>query len=211
MGRLEADGIRQGAMNLLGNGLHDACHHGDALTVREAELSTERRLGATEDSMLVMQNNLAMTYRALGRHEEALRLRRDVYFGYLKIYGEEAEGTLRAANNYASHLIDLRRFKEAKVVLRKSIPVARRVLGEGGGLTLKMRWIYAEALWLDHDVTLDDLREAVTTLGEAQRIARRVLGGAHPTTTGIENELRCARAALSAGETPPPSSPSGDA
>ena len=74
-----------------------------------------------------------------------------------------------------------------------------------------MRGIYAEALYRDDGATLDDLREAVTTLEDIERISRRVFGGAHPTTTGIENELRCARAALSAGETPPPSSPSGDA
>jgi len=48
---------------------------------------------------------------------------------------------------------------------------------------------------------LDDLREAVTTLEEAERIARRVLGGAHPLTGWIESELRDARAALRARET----------
>ena len=46
--------------------------------------------------------------------------------------------------------------------------------------------------------TLDDLREGVTTLEEIEPIARRVLGGAHPTTVGIENNLRMARAALGA-------------
>ena len=48
--------------------------------------------------------------------------------------------------------------------------------------------------------TLDDLRKAVTTLEDAERIARRVLGGAHPDTVGIENDLRHARAALAARE-----------
>ena len=38
--------------------------------------------------------------------------------------------TVAAANNYASDLISLERFKEAKTVLRKTLPVARRVLGE---------------------------------------------------------------------------------
>ena len=38
--------------------------------------------------------------------------------------------------------------------------------------------------------TLEDLREAVTTLEETQRIARRVFGGAHPLTEGIEDSLR---------------------
>ena len=37
--------------------------------------------------------------------------------------------------------------------------------------------------------TLDDLREAVTTLEDAERTARRVLGGAHPTTKAIEAAL----------------------
>ena len=66
-----------------------------------------------------------------------------------------------------------------------------------------MRWIYAKAHYKDTAATLDDLREAVTTLEDAGRIARRVLGGAHPITMGIERHLRNAQAALRARETPP--------
>jgi len=66
-----------------------------------------------------------------------------------------------------------------------------------------MRWIYAMALYQDDGATLDDLREAVTTLEETERIARRVLGGAHPLTTDTENTLRESRAALRARETQP--------
>ena len=84
------------------------------------------------------------------------------------------------------------------------VPVARRVLGESNTLTLKMRWVYARALYKDDGATLDDLREAATTLEETERIARRVMGGLHPTTTGIENALRVARAFLRARETPLP-------
>ena len=47
----------------------------------------------------------------------------------------------------------------------------------------------------------------MTTLEEIEPIARRVLGGAHPTTVGIEGPLQSARAALRARETPPPSEP----
>ena len=54
--------------------------------------------------------------------------------------------------------------------------------------------------------TLDDLREAVTTLEDAERTARRVLGGAHPLTSAIEDNLQGARAALRARETPSPGS-----
>ena len=61
---------------------------------------------------------------------------------------------------------------------------------------------YARALCTDDDATLDDLHEAVTTVEDAASTARRVLGGAHPTTTGIEKNLRNARALLRARETP---------
>ena len=85
------------------------------------------------------------------------------------------------------------------------MPVARRVLGENDETTLRARWIYAKTLYLDADATLDDLREAVTTLEETDRIARRVLGGAHPTTEGIELDLQTSRELLAARETQPPS------
>ena len=74
------------------------------------------------------------------------------------------------------------------------MPVARRVLGENHDLTLKMRWVYAEALYEDDSATLDDLREAVTTLEDDGTDARRVLGGAHPIAVDIEGDLRNARA-----------------
>ena len=51
--------------------------------------------------------------------------------------------------------------------------------------------------------TLDDLREAVTLLEDLAPTARRVLGGSYPVTTYIERDLRDARAALRARETPP--------
>ena len=104
--------------------------------------------------------------------------------------------TFSAANNYAMSLARLKRFKEARSVLRKLMPVVRRVLGESDDLTLKMRSVYAEALYKDASSTLDDLRESVATLEELNRTARRVLGNAHPLTTAFEGDLRAARAAL---------------
>ena len=63
-------------------------------------------------------------------------------------------------------------------------------------------WCYARALYHDDSATLDDLREAVTTLEETERTARRVLGRAHPIVVAMEQSLRNARAALRARETP---------
>ena len=47
---------------------------------------------------------------------------------------------------YATTLGDLKRFEETKTLLRQTLPVARRVLGESHELTLRMRWAYAIAL-----------------------------------------------------------------
>ena len=84
------------------------------------------------------------------------------------------------------------------------IPVARRVLGESHINTVQMKKTYAQSIYRDDGATLDDLREAVTTLEDAERTARRVFGGAHPLTEGIGEDLERSRAALAARETPPP-------
>ena len=60
------------------------------------------------------------------------------------------------------------------------------------------RGLYAQSLYYDRRATLKDLREAITTLEDAGRIARRVLGGAHPYTVEIERTLQNARAVLAA-------------
>ncbi len=90
-------------------------------------------------------------------------------------------------------------------MLLRQIPVAQRVLGNDNENTLKMRTIYALTLFKDDGATRDDLSEAVNTLEDTTSTARRVLGGAYPLTSAIENALREARAALRARETPPSS------
>ena len=156
----------------------------------------KRRLGSPDEAILAVQSNLASNYEMLGQIEPALSLQRGVYFGLLKLYGEEHQYVLSSANNYADLLKNQNRFEDANSLLRSSIPVARRVLGDSHISTLRMRWTYAQSLYKDPGATLDDLREAVTTLEDADRIARRVLGGAHPYTRVIESNLRSARATL---------------
>ena len=92
---------------------------------------------------------------------------------------------------------------------------ARRVFGGAHPMTemielqlryaraaLAMRSTYARVLFADPRATLDDLREAMTTLEDTERIARRVFGGTHPFTGRIELPLREARAVLAARERP---------
>ena len=123
----------------------------------------------------------------------------------LRFHGGEHKRTLLVAENYALTLLEGNRFEEAKVLMRKTLPAARRVFGKDASNTLKMRSVYAEALYRDPGATLDDVREAVTTLEETERIGRRVLGGTHPIILLMETSLKNARAALRARDTPPSS------
>ena len=204
LGRPEVDVPRRMAMTTLGNGLCEANRHEDALCVRETQLTTLRRIGAQAD-MLMAMGNLANSYSALGQFEQALRLRREVYSKGLILNGEEHKQTVINVICYAATLIDLRRFEEAKSLLRKSLPMARRVLGESHEHTLRMKWHYGHALHKDEGATLDDLREADGTLAETAQTARRVLGNSHPTARWVERELIMARAALRAREALEPS------
>ena len=95
-------------------------------------------------------------------------------------------------------LIRLERFEEAKSLMREMVPMARRVLGDSNETTIRMRWIYARALYEDPAATLDHLREAVDTLEDTERITRRVLGSAHPLTEIIELNLQQARSKIAA-------------
>ena len=58
----------------------------------------------------------------------------------------------------------------------------------------------AERRYKDSGATLDDLREAVATLEDAERIVRRVFGGSHPFLAQIEGHLQASRAVLRARE-----------
>jgi len=90
------------------------------------------------------------------------------------------------------------RHEEASSLMRKIIPVARRIFGETNITFLRMRWLYALALFKDQAATLDDLREAVTTLESVAPTWKRVFGPAHPETPSIQGALKEARKALAA-------------
>ena len=97
--------------------------------------------------------------------------------------------------------LKLERYQEAKALLRPYQSVARRILGDSNEITLTMRQTYARALFTDLNGTFADIREAVVTLEDAHRTARRVFGGAHPTVVQMEQNLRLMREAIRARAT----------
>ena len=110
LGRPETEQVRISATRLLGNVLFDAGDHEDALLARQAELSLMKRVGAPGDTMLAVQTRVGYSYNALGRHEEALPLQRDVYAGRVKLHGENHQETIWSAGYLANSLYRTRRF-----------------------------------------------------------------------------------------------------
>ena len=151
--------------------------------------------------MLATQSNLASTYQALGRREEALRMRREVYSGNLRLFGEGSFETLREANNYAAILLSLERQAEAKPILRKAIPNARRTLGAEHDLTLNLRKFYGQFLYEDPSASRADVVEAIEVFEDVQRRARRVFGPDHPNWKSLPHELTAAREKLASFDT----------
>ena len=74
-------------------------------------------------------------------------------------------------------------------MLRKSIPVARRVLGTEHELTLSLREDLSRAT-LDGESSAEEKREALRMLEDVAGIMRRVLGPAHPDTLHTQSVLK---------------------
>ena len=89
-------------------------------------------------------------------------------------------------------LLDLRRFEEAKKVLRKVTPVSQRVLGTEDEQTLSLREDFARAI-LGGESSAEEKREAVRALEDAVSVMRRVLGPQHPETKRVQSNLEIYR------------------
>ena len=126
-----------------------------------------------------------------------MRARARFHFGYKKLHSAHK----KSHTYYASTLVKLEHCQEAKALLRPYQSVARRILGDSNDITLTMRQTYARALFTDQNATFADVREAVATLEDVERIARRVFGGSHPDVVWMDQNLRLMRKSLSARET----------
>jgi len=103
--------------------------------------------------------------------------------------------------SYATSLKHLKRYAEAKSLLRKTVPVARRTLGAEHDYTLNLRDIYGRCLYRDPGASRDDVAEAIEIMDDVQRRARRVFGPGHPNWNTLPQELTAAREKLATFDT----------
>ena len=142
-----------------------------------------RLYGDSEGNILVAQSNISSSYAELGRHEEALRIERDIYARRSALLGKNDEATLLSAVNLACSLVeDLEQFDEARAFLQDRIPEAIQALGKDADLALKLRRMYAQCLYENDGASREDVTAAIATLEDIDRRQTRIFGAAHPQT-----------------------------
>ena len=192
VGRPERDFIRCSAMQLLACGLREGHRNAEAIVVLGALVDLSQRLGFTERSILMIKSDIAHCYANAGRMDEAITMRREVYANRALLVGGSEERHLAAVNLVCS-LLKANLLKEARAVLRESLPLARGQLGENSRHTLMLLEASAMCVAYDENSTRADLLEAESTLVDVIDRTRRVFGPRHlfmPTREKHLEQLR---------------------
>ena len=85
--------------------------------------------------------------------------------------------------------------------MRKTMPVARRALSDEHDLTLNLRKVYAESLYLDASATRGDVAQAVAIYEDLLPRTRRVFGADHPRWRHVPKTLERMRKKLASFDT----------
>jgi len=188
LGRKDTDGYRCISMALLGGALRMSSRLEEALPVLEAHSVLVRRYWShDEENILCSQGSIASCLANLGRHDESLVLKREVFAKFVALLGATHERTILTGANLTVSLNQRKLFGETKTLVRdKLLPAARRSLGADHDLTLKLNQNLSAALQLSPEHTRDDLLEAQTIMQDVIQRRRRVFGPAHPNTLRAE-------------------------
>ena len=169
-------------MNVLGNGLYEVQRYEEELSIIEAGLACDMRLGVPEEKILVTKANLAMCYKSLQRYGEAFRLIRDVYKRSRALHGAQSPEALDDAVNLANVLIVTERFGKARRFVCKRILEAQLALGSEHELTLLLRRQFARSLYMPENASRADCWQAEKILEGDVEVVRRLFGPDHPHT-----------------------------
>ena len=158
-GRPEVDWYRFQSVGVLATALGSNGRPEEALPVLETRLALNRRHWSHDQkSILAIQDNLTNCLQLLGRHDEALATRRQVYTTSVETLGASHRSTICSALNLSVSLVNAQLFNDSKSFLRDQLPVARRSLGADHYLTLRVHHFLGMALQGSPGCTRDNLR-----------------------------------------------------
>ena len=213
--------LREAARLRRASARRGVCEIGPETHLLEASLALRRRYWShNEEIILIAQTNVASCLDNLGRHEQALVLKRGVFARRVATLGLSHERTISVGTNLLVSLHRLKEFGEATAFSRDQLlPAARRSLGADHNATLRINQYLARALYFDPESTRDDLRfnqlrrgvdairfhlntgddllEAETLMEDVVQRRRRVFGHAHPSVETFLSEVHAKLASRS--------------
>jgi hypothetical protein len=139
--------------------------------------------------MLIAQGNLASTYLVLGRTDDSLRMKKAVYAGHIRLFGDLHEKTFDSALNLSVALVKADEASESMAFSRRLLPLARRALGADHDVCLRLAHSYAYAAMNCAAVSREELIFAEKLVEDTVRRLRRVFGISHPSTARAEADL----------------------
>ena len=159
--------------------------HSDAIQHNEQLVGIAKLdFGEEHEKTATALNNLAASYRANGRYDEAEPLFRQALEITRKVLGEAHPAYATRLNNLAGLLRATGRYDEAEPLLRQALVIDRKTLGVAHP-TYATRLNNLAAL-LQETVRND---EAEPLFRQALEITRMTLGEAHPTYANALNNL----------------------
>jgi hypothetical protein len=149
-----------------------------------ARLLYARHCGPDHPDSLGSMNNLANSYAALGRHADALKLRKETLALRKARLGPDHPDTLMSMNNLANSYNDLGRNAEALKLREETLALQKAKLGPDHPETLvSMNNLANSYAGLGQHAEALKLREETLVLRKAK------LGADHPQTLGSMNNL----------------------
>jgi hypothetical protein len=141
-------------------------------------------LGTDHPHTITSVTNYAANLQALGQHEQALQLNKDIRTHSRRLLGEEHSVTLATANNIATDLRALGQLEQARQLTQETFLHLRWVLGDNHPFTLH------SADNLARDLSELGQHEQARQLNEDTFTRRQqVLGQDHPDTLRSANHL----------------------
>ena len=144
-----------------------------------------------QNDLLWLSNNLANTYGALGRYDDALKLDQETLEIRERVLGSEHPSTLSSRNGLANTYGALGRYEEALELDQETLEIRERVLGPEHPDTLGIRSNLAN----DYRA-LGRNDEALELDQGTLEIMEQVLGPEHPDTLASRNGLAITYRAL---------------
>ncbi|MBS1702945.1 MAG: tetratricopeptide repeat protein [Armatimonadetes bacterium] len=133
---------------------------------------------------LTAMNNLAATYGAFGRHEDALKLKEETLKLYAEILGPRHPDALMAMNNLAITYGELGRHHDALKLQQEVLEIRSETLGPRHPNTVSAMNNLAFTYW-----KLDRHQDALRLEKEALEVRLEILGPRHPDTVKAMHNL----------------------